>query len=217
MSSDTPPWPQLHGGSKLRANINISTLNMNGLTAPTHGMNFHQKWLTINSTLNQHKLAILALQEMHLDQETTECLHQSLGEKMKIISSADPVAPHSTAGVGFVINKKQIVPMQFSIYELIPGRAIFLKIKWHKTELTSLVNIYAPTYRLSHPSFWRKILNEHRALNLPILDFLLGDFNVMEDPIDQVPANSDDQAAVAALRELCLTWNLEDTWHHLHP
>ena len=190
---------------------------MNGLTAPTHGMNFHQKWATVNSTLNQHKLAILALQETHLDQETTEHLHQNLGEKMKILSSADPDAPHSTAGVAFVINKKRIAPTQLLFHELIPGRAIFLKIKWHESESTSLVNVYAPTHRPSHPSFWGKVRDEHGALNLPNPDFLLGDFNVMEDPIDRVPANPDNQAAIAALRELRLAWNLEDTWRHLHP
>ena len=196
----------------MRANINISTLNMNGLTAPSHGMNFRQKWSTINSTLNQHKLAILALQETHLDPETTERLHQSLGDKLRIISSADPVAPRSTAGVAFVINKRRVAPTQYSIHELIPGRALFLKIKWHESESTSLVNVYAPTHRPDHPSFWRTILEEHSALNLPNPDFMLGDFNVMEDPIDRVPANPDNQAAVAALRELRLAWNLEDTW-----
>ena len=217
MSLDAPPRPQPHVSPNMRANINLSTLNMNGLTAPSQGMNFRQKWSTINSTLNQHKLAILALQETHLDQETIEHLHRSLGDKMRIISSADPHAPRSTAGVAFVINKKRIAPSQYSIHELIPGRALFLKIKWHESEHTSLVNVYAPTHRPDHPSFWRKILDEHSALNLPNPDFLLGDFNVMEDPIDRVPANPDDQAAVAALRELRLAWHLEDAWRHLHP
>jgi exonuclease III len=145
----------------MRANVNISTLNMNGLTAPTHGMNFRQKWSTINSTLNQHKLAILALQETHLDQDTIERLHQSLGEKMRIISSSDPDAPRSTAGVTFIINKRQIAPTQYLIHELIPSRALFLKIKWHESESTSLVNVYVPMHRPDHPSFWKKILVEH--------------------------------------------------------
>ena len=79
------------------------------------------------------------------------------------------------------------------------------------------MNIYAPTHRPDHPSFWRRILDEHSALNLPNPDFMLRDFNIMEDPIDRVLANPDNQAAVAALRELRLAWNLEDTWRHLHP
>lgn len=77
--------------------------------------------------------------------------------------------------------------------------------------------MYAPTHRPSHLSFWKKIHDEHSVLNLPNPNFLLEDFNVMKDSIDQVPANPDDQAAIMALRELHLAWNLEDTWHHLHP
>jgi len=201
----------------MKANINISTLNVNGLTAPSSDMNFQQKWSTINSTLNKHKLAILALQETHLDQQTVDRLRQGFGGKMDIIYSADPNAPRSTAGVAFVINKKRIAPKQCVIHELIPGRALFLKIKWHESETTSLVNVYAPTHKHSHPPFWAKLRDEHSALQLPNPDFLLGDFNVTEDPIDRAPAHPDDQAAVTALRELRLAWNLEDTWRHFHP
>lgn len=136
---------------------------------------------------------------------------------MNIIFLADPNSPCSIAGVAFIINKKRITLKQCVIHELIPGRALFLKIKWHESETTSLVNIYAPTHKPSHPSFWMKLQEEHSALQLPNPDFLLGDFNVTEDPIDWAPVHPDDQAAVTALRELRLAWNLEDTWHHLHP
>ena len=201
----------------MKANINIATLNVNGLTAPSSNMNSQQKWSTINSTLNRHKLAIVALQETHLDQHTVDRLHQGFGGKMDILFSADPHSPRSTAGVAFVINKKRIAPKQCVIHELIPGRAIFLKIKWHESETTSLVNIYTPTHRPSHPSFWMKLRDKHSALRLPNPDFLLGDFNVTEDPIDRAPIHPDDEAVVTALRELRLAWNLEDTWRHLHP
>lgn len=212
-----PPLPQPHGNAKMKANVNISTLNVNGLTAPSCDMNFQQKWSTINSTLNQHKLAILALQETHLDQNTVNRLHHSFGGKMDIIFSANPDSPRSTAGVAFVINKKRIAPKQCIIHELIPGRAMFLKIKWHESESTSLINVYAPTHKPSHPSFWAKLRDEHSTHHLPNPDFLLGDFNVTEDPIDRAPVHPDDQATATALRELRLTWNLEDTWRHLHP
>ena len=201
----------------MKANINIATLNVNGLTALSSNMNSQQKWSTINSTLNHHKLAIVALQETHLDQHTVDRLHQGFGSKMDILFSVDPHSPHSTAGVAFVINKKRIAPKQCVIHELIPGRALFLKIKWHKSETTSLVNVYAPTHRPSHPSFWTKLRDNHSALHLLNPDFLLGDFNVTEDPIDRAPVHPDDEAAVMALRDLRLAWNLEDTWRHLHP
>ena len=87
----------------MKANINIATLNVNGLTALSSNMNSQQKWSTINSTLNRHKLAIVALQETHLDQHTVDRLHQGFGGKMDILFSADPHSPRSMAGVAFVI------------------------------------------------------------------------------------------------------------------
>ena len=214
----TPARPQPHGGPTIKANINMATLNVNGLSAPTSGMNFIQKWSMINATLNEHKLAMLAIQESHLDQDTVDLLRQRFGDKMEIIFSADPDAPRATAGVAFILNKKRIAPRQLSVHELIPGRALFLKIKWHESESTSIVNVYAPTDKLRHPQFWETILNEHSARRLTKPDFMLGDFNITEDPIDRIPVRPDDnQAAITALRDLRLAWDLEDTWRHLNP
>ena len=50
-----------HAKNKMQANIKNGTLNMNGLTAPTHGLTALGEWLMINETLNQYKIAILAL------------------------------------------------------------------------------------------------------------------------------------------------------------
>ena len=58
-----PPVKKKH----MRANINVMTLNINGLTAPASGMTFLEKWSMVNQTLNKHKIAVLALQETHLD------------------------------------------------------------------------------------------------------------------------------------------------------
>ena len=48
-----------------RANINIATLNINGFMA--NSLTYLKKWSMVNQTLNEHKIAILALQKMHLD------------------------------------------------------------------------------------------------------------------------------------------------------
>jgi hypothetical protein len=41
---------------KMRANINIATLNMNSLVAPTNNMSYTEKWSMINQTLNKYKI-----------------------------------------------------------------------------------------------------------------------------------------------------------------
>src|ERR1019366_1605045 len=47
---------------KMRANINIATLNMNGLLVPSSRLTPLEQWSKINQTLNQYKIAILTLQ-----------------------------------------------------------------------------------------------------------------------------------------------------------
>ena len=66
---------------------------MNGLTAPTNGMTFLEKWAMINQTLNKYKITIMALQETHLDLDTANRIRESFGRKMHIEYSCDPNAP----------------------------------------------------------------------------------------------------------------------------
>jgi ribonuclease HI/exonuclease III len=202
---------------KLRANINIATLNMNGLSAPTHGMSALEKWAMVNQTLNQHKIAILALQETHLDHEALERIQSCYSKKMIICHSEDPDAPRSTAGVAFVINKTLIAPRNISTYELCAGRALALKIEWLETETTTLLNVYAPNDRSAHSDFWEKVETQRRSRRLPRPDFMLGDLNVTEDPIDRSPPRLDDPSAIDALRETRNAWDIQDAWRLTHP
>ena len=55
------------------------------------------------------------------------------------------------------------------------------------------------------------------TLHLPLPDFVLGDFNLTEDPIDRAPAHPDNLAAIEIMREVCWAWNIQDTWRHLYP
>jgi hypothetical protein len=53
--------------------------------------------------------------------------------------------------------------------------------------------------------------------HLPHPDFLLGDFNITEDLIDRSPPSADNQAATDILRDIRLTWEIQDEWRHTHP
>ena len=200
-----------------RANINIATLNMNGLSAPRQNMTYMEKWSRVNRTLNEYKIAILALQETHLDEQVLDRINSCFDRKMTIVYSADPENPRARAGVAFVINKSLINPRKVSTHELLPGRALLLEIEWLESEKTRLTNIYGPNDRAKHPEFWKKIEEERTNRRLPKPDFLLGDFNVTEDAIDRAPAHLDDLAAIEALRDTRLTCEIQDTWRLTYP
>ena len=112
------------------------------------------------------KIAILAIQETHLDHDLLSQVIQCYGKHLTLISSPDPTSPCASAGVAFAINKRLLNPSKITIFELVEGRALALKIKWHDTKETTLLNIYTPTSRASQPEFWRKIEMQKRLYRL---------------------------------------------------
>ena len=190
---------------------------MNGLSAPTHNMAYTEKWSIINQTLNQHKKAILAIQETHLDEETADRVRVIYGKKMNIITSADPNNPRTKASVAFVINKALIAPNKIVTHELSPGRALAIEICWLESETTHLVNIYAPNDRATHLQFWNEIDAKQHSKRMPKLDFVLGDFNVTEEQIDRSPARLDNPNAIEALWDLRHAWEIHDAWRLAYP
>ena len=198
--------------ARLRANICISSQNVNRAVVPAENMNYREKWRAISNTVHAEKTAILAIQESHLNQDMMETLGRNFEKNLKIMISALPDNPWASAGIGFVINKQLIEPDEIEMHKLIPGRAAYLKVKWLKTCNTTILNVYAPNDRSEHANFWVKVITERRVKHLPKPDFMLGDFNVMEDPMDRMPPKLDDESAIAALREVRHEWDIRDTW-----
>lgn len=159
------------------------------------------KWAMINCTIRNKKIAILALQEMHLDQTLLDQVVACFRKNLKIINSPHPVNPKASAGIAFVINKDLICPKEFAVSKLVPGRAIMLRVKWLETCTMSIINIYAPHNQNEQPNFWANAGTKRCILHLPLPDFVLGDFNITKDAIDWAPAHHDDTTAIEAMRE----------------
>jgi len=79
--------------ARLRANIRITSQNVNGATAPSENMNYKAKWRTISDMMRTEKIAVLAIQESHLDEGLTELLGKSFEKNLKILNSAHPDNP----------------------------------------------------------------------------------------------------------------------------
>ena len=54
--------------------------------------------------MKENKLAILALQETHLDNDLLQSVNECFGKHLTIVNSNLPENPRSSAGVAFVIN-----------------------------------------------------------------------------------------------------------------
>ena len=88
-----------------KANIKIGTLNINGLhTGTESGVSF-EKWAEVNATMKKDKIAILAIQETHLDEPSLQAIHRAFGKRLRIINSQLENNPRASAGVTFALNK----------------------------------------------------------------------------------------------------------------
>ncbi|KAG2352996.1 hypothetical protein BDR07DRAFT_1182062, partial [Suillus spraguei] len=54
-------------------------------------------------------------------------------------------------------------------------------------KIIKILNVHAPNNPNEHPNFWNKIKTEWLRLSPSALDFMMGDFNLTQDPIYQAP------------------------------
>lgn len=208
---------QCKKGLRKRANIKIATLNMNGAHTNSESSSSFEKWAEINAVMKRERIAILALQETHLDDQQLSGVNRLFGKRLAIYNSPDPSNPRATAGVAFALNKDLISSQNLKIMELVKGRAVALKTTWNNQEETMLINVYAPNRRSEHGPFWESIEAARQRHHLRKPDFVLGDFNLTEDAIDRSPPKGDNENATNALRDLRLALDIQDQWRHLHP
>jgi exonuclease III len=190
-----------------RANMTIASLNMRGRYSD-NGTN--DKWRDINQYMKESKTNVLTVQETHLTQEDVDNIHDLYGRRLKILFSQgeNPRA----AGVATVINKERSMSMNLEEVEIVPGRALLVRMPWHGDLLLTILNIYAPNDRTENEAFWRELRQKFATMNIPRPDLMMGDFNVVEDAIDRLPAHQDHIGATQALHELRSLLRLEDGW-----
>lgn len=204
-------------GLRRRNNIKIGSLNINGRHSMTDNNSEFGKWTEVNATMKKDRIAILAVQETHLEEENTQELHKAFGKRLVIHNSQLENNPRMSAGVAFILNKELIKTDNVKTFELIKGRALAIKLTWLNDEEATLINVYAPNRRGDHEDFWKDVRREWEMLNLGRPDFVLGDFNVTEDSIDRNPAKQDNATASRAIRDFRQAMEVHDHWRHMYP
>ena len=142
------------------------------------------KWAAIHRLVRDKKLGILAIQESHLTDEDIEIIHDLYGRRLYILNSKDPTNASAARGVAFVLNKELVDVKNATLTEIIPGRAITLKTKWHADTNITILNVYAPNNTRENEEFWNLLKERRGNGQMPQPDILLGDFNVVEEALD---------------------------------
>lgn len=128
-------------GKRMRANITLATLNINGRSSADESM--RQKWNHIHFLVKDKRIGILAIQETHLTQENLDILTGLYGKRLAFFTSNNPENRNS-AGVAFIVNKELVNVKDIYHREIIPGRAACLSIHWQDGEKLTIMNVYAP-------------------------------------------------------------------------
>ncbi|KAH8085437.1 Endonuclease/exonuclease/phosphatase, partial [Cristinia sonorae] len=180
---------------------------------------FHpkNKWNHINTLLTKEKIAILAVQETHMTPERVADVESHLKRRVRIFMSADPDTPTARGGVAVVLNTQKVDTREATATEIVPGRAILVKVKTYKEDWLQILAIYAPNAPAENEQFWDKLDEwfEGNTNNKP--DIMLGDFNMVEDASDRMPAHADHPAATLAFEDLKGKLEIYDSWRTTYP
>lgn len=206
------PQNQPKGEKTTRAAIKIASLNIRG----GGSLGTTDKWQHINQLMRDKRIGILAIQETHLSDEQIGSLHKQFPQRVHILNSRDPEHPNAK-GVAFILNKQLTSWKEANCQVIIPGRALLLTVPWHGASNLTILAVYAPNLPYENEAFWNDITIEFCENNLPPPDIVLGDFNLVEESIDRLPAHTDNERATSSLADFKSFFHLLDGWRQHNP
>ncbi|KZT17925.1 DNase I-like protein, partial [Neolentinus lepideus HHB14362 ss-1] len=184
-------------------------MNIRGNKHGDHKSKFPQ----LATLLRTEKIAILAIQESRLTSTKTEVLN-SQNKNLFIVNSGET---SNKEGVAFIINKQILKTATFVKTELIPGRALHLRLIWDEKQYIDFINVYIPNQPVEQLPFLKnlkKIIKENQKNPETRWDnpILLGDFNISISEEDRLPKRDDDPRVVTALYKIIKSLKVVDGW-----
>ncbi|KAH9913936.1 Endonuclease/exonuclease/phosphatase, partial [Fomitopsis serialis] len=201
-------------GRHTKASLNICSLNLNGRGGPVGPQNC--KWNEINQLVREDRIGLLCLQETHLSADDSDTVKKLYGRCLAIWNSPSTTAS-SQQGVAIVLNRELVDTANVHFQVLVPGRAALLRLHWHAEKRLTVLNVYAPNAPRDNAAFWQLLLSMAERGKYQTPDILAGDFNIVEEAIDRLPAKEDNIAAVTSFRDLLRRFRLHDGWRTSEP
>ncbi|KAF9018687.1 DNase I-like protein, partial [Hymenopellis radicata] len=205
-----------------KAAINVSCLNIRGFSFQGSGESIqNSKWAHVNQLLRRTRTGILVVSEAHLTQDRCDNLENLFGRRMKIHFTPDPVEPKRRAGVAIVVNKQLAMWHHIETRVPVPGRAMLLRTRWYGEKNITVLGIYAPNVTASDAresiEFYRTLYNWFVLNPSWWPDYMGGDTNFVEDPVDRLPMRSEHADLLSAFDDLKELLHLRDGWRATFP
>ncbi|KAF5331328.1 hypothetical protein D9611_011812 [Ephemerocybe angulata] len=206
-----PPHPTRRRRPKKnsRAAVRIASLNMNG--GASHKTDV--KWEKINQLIRDRGIGVLALQETHLTEARADDLRARY-PRLHIVNTAHPMNDSSRDGVAIILNKYTTNWDDSETQTIIEGKALLLSLACKNSRKLHILCVYAPSGSDAlNMGFWEDLDKRwHDDRDLPKLDMLLGDFNMVDSREDRLPSHADAAGVVNALTKFRERHALVDGW-----
>ncbi|EPS99236.1 hypothetical protein FOMPIDRAFT_1030950 [Fomitopsis schrenkii] len=116
--------------------------------------------------------------------------------------NSEGVRATAAHGVAFILNRELVDIADIHMKEIVPGRAAYINMHWHAEKQITILNVYAPNGATDNQDFWKKLKSEYENNRHPKPDIVLGDFNLVEEAVDRLPAREDPDGPVQELKAL---------------
>ena len=161
-----------------------------------------EKWMRINQIAREGCISILALQETHIMKECLAMINDLFKATMLVVVSPDPENLTAVRGVAVALNKRLIETNGLEVNEIIPGRALEIRIQWTHERKLMILAVYAPNNMTDNAEFWELLTQACDASRMHAPNILLGDMNIVHVPLDCLPPRADNAAAEESLNRL---------------
>ena len=200
---------KIWNGIGKKRGIRIATLNVNGRRDDKR----RDKWPKLISQMRSQGVAILGVQESHLNVEETDALNERFKKAIILNNGSSTVK----GGVTFVLNKDLVNGMRWEHTPIIEGRVSRLEIETEKDRGMNIVLLYAPNEDKDKANFWNTLKLKLEELGELENLVMLGDFNSVENALDRYPHREDDGKVKQEWKKIKDKFKLVDGWRMHNP